>query len=172
MAEANELAPKDGATAPAMLEPALVVNLDRCTGCWACAIACKMKNNLRPGVWWVRIDTIGGTAPDVSSGVFPDLDKGYQPSFERCVFTKAQAEAGRFPDCMTACPMDVFTFGDMSQPDSRVARQIAAGGTTAGGTPTGGAFSVHYLASRRPRPRRNGYSRLPGPDKSDTPGQS
>src|SRR6266487_438723 len=89
---------------------ALTVDLDRCIGCWACAIACKMKNSLRPGVWWLRVDTVGGGQVDVSSGEFPDPRKFYKPVFERCSFTEEQASGGALPDCLKACPVDVFRF--------------------------------------------------------------
>lgn len=135
---------------------ALVLDLDRCTGCWACAIACKMKNNLGPGVWWIHVDTPAGPGVDASTGSFPDLEKRYRPVYERCVFNEEQADAGAHPDCMTACPMEVFTFGEVSDPESHAAGRLATPGVEAGSAPTGGAFSVHYLPWRRRPQRRSG----------------
>ena len=118
----------------------LEVDLDRCIGCWACAIACKMKNGLPPGVWWVRVDTIGGDQVDVSSGEFPAQQKQYKPVIERCNFGEEQAAGGELPDCMKACPVGVFRFGPGEL----------------GTAPLGGRFSVHYLPGRRVQ-RRSGW---------------
>src|SRR5260370_17810787 len=57
----------------------MVLNLDRCIGCWACAVACKMENSIGEGLWWQEIKTIGGADIDTSAGVFPNASKHYQP---------------------------------------------------------------------------------------------
>src|SRR6266404_137177 len=57
----------------------MVLNLDRCIGCWACAVACKMENSIGEGLWWQEIKTIGGADIDTSAGVFPNVSKHYQP---------------------------------------------------------------------------------------------
>ena len=33
----------------------IVVDLNRCTGCMTCALACKAENETRPGIWWNRV---------------------------------------------------------------------------------------------------------------------
>ncbi len=45
----------------------IVVDLDRCTGCDSCVVACKHENNLPLGQYWNRVVTVGpdGTWPDV-----------------------------------------------------------------------------------------------------------
>jgi len=139
---------------------AMVVNLDRCIGCWACAVACKMKNGLPAGDWWLHVDTIGGDHRDVSAGEFPHQHRYYQPVIDRCTFTAGQAERGALPDCLKACPTDVFTFGDVSDGESAVARRAARPDATAAGVPPGGAFAVHYRpAHTQARQRRSGYAR-------------
>lgn len=32
----------------------MVIDLDRCIGCWTCAVACKAENNVDLGNWWGR----------------------------------------------------------------------------------------------------------------------
>src|SRR6266404_3439661 len=73
----------------------MVLNLDRCIGCWACAVACKMENSIGEGLWWQEIKTIGGADIDTSAGVFPYVSKHYQPrNCSHC------AE----PPCLPVCP--------------------------------------------------------------------
>ena len=38
-----------------MAKYGIIVDLDRCTGCMTCVIACKEENLTRPGVWWNKI---------------------------------------------------------------------------------------------------------------------
>lgn len=69
---------------------AMVIDTDRCIGCWTCAVGCKEINNEPLGIFWNRILT---TAPnqkttaappaseniDVPWGVFPDVEMAYLP---------------------------------------------------------------------------------------------
>ncbi|MEX2162112.1 MAG: 4Fe-4S dicluster domain-containing protein [Anaerolineales bacterium] len=40
----------------------LVIDLDRCIGCWTCATACKAENGVALGNWWNRILNVEGAA--------------------------------------------------------------------------------------------------------------
>jgi dimethyl sulfoxide reductase iron-sulfur subunit len=75
---------------------AMVIDQERCIGCWTCAVGCKEINNEPLGFWWNRILT---TAPndlsgagnsdavdapasdniDVPYGTFPQLELAYMP---------------------------------------------------------------------------------------------
>ena len=68
---------------------AMVIDQNRCIGCWTCAVACKEINNLPLGFWWNRILTAPpsetAAAPaseniDVPAGKFPELTLAYQPT--------------------------------------------------------------------------------------------
>jgi molybdopterin-containing oxidoreductase family iron-sulfur binding subunit len=74
---------------------AMGFDLNRCIGCWACAVACKSENSVADGVWWQEVDTVGGASRDTSVGVFPDVSKHYRP---RNCFHCAD------PPCLPACP--------------------------------------------------------------------
>jgi molybdopterin-containing oxidoreductase family iron-sulfur binding subunit len=67
----------------------MVIDQDRCIGCWTCAIACKSNNNVPLGMWWNRILTVsedpsglditetGGM--DEPLGDYPDLTISFLP---------------------------------------------------------------------------------------------
>ncbi len=58
----------------------LVVDQNRCVGCWSCSVACKEEQNVPIGMYWLRVLTVGGDAMDVPAGTFPDLKMAYQPT--------------------------------------------------------------------------------------------
>ena len=87
---------------------AMTFDLDRCIGCWACAVACKAENSVGEGLWWQQVDTIGGTQRDTAAGTFPELDKHYRP---RNCFHCAD------PPCLPACPEGAIS----QRPDGIVA---------------------------------------------------
>jgi dimethyl sulfoxide reductase iron-sulfur subunit len=37
----------------------MAVDVERCIGCWSCAVICKSENNIPLGMWWNRILTEG-----------------------------------------------------------------------------------------------------------------
>lgn len=74
---------------------AMVIDQNRCIGCWTCAVGCKEINNEPLGFWWNRVLTVapeetGGEtsaevpepateAIDVPHGTWPDLEMAYLP---------------------------------------------------------------------------------------------
>ena len=68
---------------------ALVVDLDRCTGCDTCVTACKYENSLPLGVRNVRVPVIG------PMGTFPDLEQYWLPM---------QCQQCENPACIEVCP--------------------------------------------------------------------
>lgn len=76
----------------------LVIDLDRCTGCQTCVIACKMEHGLE-GYSGIRVETVGGQYRDTPAGTYPDFSMYYLPI--PCMHC---AEA----PCLSACPTDAI----------------------------------------------------------------
>jgi molybdopterin-containing oxidoreductase family iron-sulfur binding subunit len=57
----------------------MAIDLDRCVGCWTCAVACKEENNVPMGLWWNRVLTQGEDGLDMPEGQFPYLEMSYLP---------------------------------------------------------------------------------------------
>lgn len=73
----------------------MVIDTKRCIGCMACAMMCKVANNLPDGVWWNRVVTEGGAYPDTAGGSFEDPFMQYRPlACQHC----------QNPACVAACP--------------------------------------------------------------------
>ncbi len=69
---------------------AMVIDLHRCTGCGACAISCKIENNVPEGFRWADYT-------HETRGVFPDLSYEYIPTLcNHC----------DNPPCVEVCPTD------------------------------------------------------------------
>ena len=46
----------------------MLVDIDRCIGCWTCAMGCKVGNHLEDDEYRVEVETHGsGAAPSVPS---------------------------------------------------------------------------------------------------------
>jgi len=74
----------------------MVIDLNRCIGCWTCAVACKQENDVPEGLFWLRILTLGdGDAIDVPSGTYPDVSLAYEAT--NCYHCE-------HPPCVKACP--------------------------------------------------------------------
>jgi len=55
-----------------MAKPNLLIDLQRCVGCMACVVACKMEHSVPTGIAWNKVETVGpvGTYPDNLSMYF------------------------------------------------------------------------------------------------------
>lgn len=66
----------------------MVIDLKRCYGCFACSMACKVKNHTPPGVFWARV--LKGEA-----GSYPNTMRQALPVL--CMHCEE-------PSCMEVCP--------------------------------------------------------------------
>lgn len=88
----------------------MVIDIKRCIGCHACAMACKVENNLGKNIWWNRILTDGGELMDTSRGKFPSSSLNFIPvNCQHC----------ENPSCVKVCPVGA-TYKD---PETGIVRQ-------------------------------------------------
>ncbi len=101
---------------------AIAVDLDLCTGCRSCEVACKQENGVALGEYWNKV-------VEITQGTFPDLKKYWMPTMCQqcadapCVHVCPTGASYRDPDtnvvlinkevcigckyCMMACPYGV-----------------------------------------------------------------
>lgn len=79
----------------------MVIDLSRCVGCHACAMACKAENGTPPGVWWNKVLT-------GEMGKFPNT---------RIIYTPTLCMHCQNAPCVDACP----TGASDKRPDGIVA---------------------------------------------------
>jgi len=72
----------------------LVIDLERCTGCETCSLACRVENGAAASDW-MCVETIGGDGKDKPSGQYPDLRLEFLP--RTCMHCAR-------PPCADACP--------------------------------------------------------------------
>lgn len=66
----------------------MVIDLDRCIGCYACTVACHVENGSPPGIWYAPVY-------EREIGVFPHVKRLFLPTL--CMHCED-------PACMKACP--------------------------------------------------------------------
>ncbi len=75
----------------------MVIDQERCIGCEACAVACRLEND--SGGLWITVDTEGSELKDSPNGVHPDLDMVFRP--RTCNHCDE-------PPCVDACPVQAI----------------------------------------------------------------
>ena len=109
----------------------MVIDQERCIGCEACSVACRIENNTSK--FWITVKTQGGGQKDVPSGKYPNLKINFipqlcnqcdqPPCIESCpndafnkrddgivIFDKDSCDGCR--SCISACPYDVINFNE------------------------------------------------------------
>ena len=66
----------------------MLIDLQRCVGCWTCAMACKVGNGLEDDDYRIIVRTNGsGAGIDRPQGTYPNLRMGWQPIYQKsCTF--------------------------------------------------------------------------------------
>lgn len=109
----------------------MVIDQERCIGCEACTIACKIENNTID--YWIKVETQGGAVKDTPGGSFPNLTMDFLPKLcnhcenPPCVDSCSEGALQKRDDgivfldqelctgcqsCLTACPYNIIIFDD------------------------------------------------------------
>lgn len=107
-----------------MTKQAILVDLNRCTGCWTCSMACKMAYHLDVDEYRISVRTIGGNRIDEPTGIWPDLHLSWMPIFKKeCTMCGDRRREGKLPFCEMCCPSGALFFGDVDDSNSALSQK-------------------------------------------------
>ena len=77
----------------------LMVDLDRCVGCYSCEVGCKEWHNQSNDTKWIRVKTLGPYKVDgkLIMDFFPEVSEG-------CNLCSLSVQQGLSPFCAQICP--------------------------------------------------------------------
>ena len=76
---------------------AIITDLNRCTGCLACTVACKAINGVDVGNFWIKTLRVGPHPIEGGSGTYPDVEMYFLP---------VQCQHCENPECVKVCPTE------------------------------------------------------------------
>ena len=78
-----------------MTQYAIATDLNRCVGCLACSVACKVVNEVPIGNYWNKVLRVGPNPTEGGCGDYPDVDLYFLPlGCQHC----------EDPECVKVCP--------------------------------------------------------------------
>ena len=77
-----------------MTQYAILTDLNKCVGCLACSISCKVINNVPVGSYWNKVLRVGPN-PRAEGGQWPDV---------YTYFLTVQCQHCENPECVAVCP--------------------------------------------------------------------
>lgn len=102
------------------MKPAILTNLNICTGCWSCVMACKIGNKLADDQWWMKVNTLPSGVTDEPSGTWPNVKMSWLPvAFPQCTLCPTRTAQNLEPYCVFNCPTQARTYGDLDDPMSK-----------------------------------------------------
>jgi Fe-S-cluster-containing dehydrogenase component len=74
---------------PFMTRNAIVIDLNRCIGCFSCELSCKTENDIALGEYWSKVNIVG------LAGEFPNIEQYWLPAMcQQCASAP----------CVSVCP--------------------------------------------------------------------
>ncbi len=74
---------------------AILTDLNKCVGCYACTVSCKAMNDVPIGHYWEKVLRVGPTPRTGGTGAFPDVEMYFLPmQCQHCIN----------PPCVSVCP--------------------------------------------------------------------
>lgn len=105
----------------------ILVNINRCTGCWTCSMACKTANKLEVDEFRQYVRTIGGGERDEPGGEWPNLYMKWMPIWKlSCTSCRGDWSTDGKPFCTYNCPTGALTYGDLEDETSEIAQYAGA----------------------------------------------
>ncbi|BBE42013.1 hypothetical protein [Conexivisphaera calida] len=104
-----------------------IVDVDRCFGCYACALACRVATNARGEDSWCHVLQVESRDDERISWIPYVCAQARDPA---CGFKGDGAGAGGGggqPPCVRACLAGALMYGDLEDPSSPVGRLIIEG---------------------------------------------
>ena len=103
----------------------ILVNVNRCVGCWTCSMACKKAYGLGVDDYRMYVRTIGGGQIDTPGGKWPNLYMKWMPVYHLdCLACSGNARTDNQPFCAYNCTTEALTYGDLDDPDSAISKKM------------------------------------------------
>ena len=97
-----------------MNDKTILVDLQRCIGCWTCSLACKVAYDLPDEEFWLTVRTMGsGEGIDRPAGTWPDLHMSWLPVYSTsCIKCPQRLKEDKLPYCVDSCPCSALYIGE------------------------------------------------------------
>ena len=115
----------------------VLVNYDRCIGCYACCIACPYDAR-----YPYESDDVTREKELYGKNVTHEV-----PHVDKCTFCEHRIAEHREPACVSTCPTQTRIFGDLDDPSSAVHKLATSGKATALNQGLGTSPKVFYIPS-------------------------
>ncbi|MBR2804845.1 MAG: hypothetical protein IKE20_06870 [Eggerthellaceae bacterium] len=104
----------------------MLIDLQRCVGCWTCAMACKVGNGLEDDDYRIIVRTNGsGAGIDRPQGIYPSLKMSWQPIYQKsCTFCAQNVAEGDPQYCVQDCPTNALAWGDDEDPEGAYCQAV------------------------------------------------
>ena len=101
----------------------ILINLNRCVGCWSCSMACKVAYDLEYDEFKQFVRTIGGGQTDEPGGEWPNLYMKWMPIYtDNCSSCSGEDSTRNQPYCVFNCPTYALSYGDLDDASSPISQ--------------------------------------------------